>query len=153
MTPTFDTNRVWRQSTLASLQAASQAAFDGLLATHPELNGPNYRVRMTRRGIVARSILRQIERLNDTLLRYQAESDKRCPPPFSVAPSLTPTRLNVPKWWSAREADCVFEFLSSMAQAVWDAHEPGIVDIAIEECEAERRAVEYPPPLSDDLPF
>jgi len=150
----LDPNRAWRNSTFSTLQAAAQTTFDSLLVAHPELNGPNYRVRMTRRGIVARSILRQIERLTDTLQRYQAESDKCCAPPFSVAPSLNPTRLNVPKWWSAREADVVFEFLSSMAQAVWDSHEPGLDHLAFEQYEAQcNTEKESLPHSDDDLPY
>jgi hypothetical protein len=152
-TPPFDPNHAWRLGTLTTLQAAAQATVNGLLVVHPELNDPSYRARMTRRGVVARSILRQIERLSNSLLRYQAETDRRCPPPQSMARFLAPTTVSVPKWWSPQEADAVFEFLSSMAQAVWEAHEPGLVDIAIEQCEMERHALEAPSPPSDDMPF
>jgi hypothetical protein len=147
---TFDPYRSCHRS-LASLEAAAKVTFDGLLLAHPELNDASYRVRMNRRGIVARSILRQIERLSETIHRYQIENDRHCPPTSSVDPWLTPTRLNVPTWWSPREADAVFEFLSSMAQAVWDAHEPALVDIAMADVPSPQ-----PPQDSDfmeDVPF
>jgi hypothetical protein len=57
--------------------------------------------------------------------------------------------LNIPTWWSPREADAVFSFLSSLSEAVWDAHEPALLTF-VTECP--------PPPMetdepADDMPF
>lgn len=114
-----------RRHSLLALDAAAAAVYDGLTIAHPELARQGRR-RTSRRAIAARSVLRHIERLSAAIGRYQEASDQRCAPPSPVAPWLVQARVNIPTWWSPREADAVFEFVSSVAQAVWEAQEPAI---------------------------
>ena len=111
---------------LSALFSSAELSRLALLATHHK---PPDNMELT---FAFERLLDTLARLIEALHGYHQEL-RRAASPGPV----------VPRTWSPQEANCVFEFLHRVADAVWDVHEKELIKMEIHK----------PCCLDDDIPF
>jgi hypothetical protein len=152
-------------ATLAALHSSATAAVFAILAAHPNLGIPPDPIKPDRLLLAANSLVGLIEALLLGLERYHAELDGQpvpCEPPASLRFQDLP-EVRIPSGWSSVTAAAVYGFLEAVTHAVWDAHEPVLIeamlrDEVMEEWERyfeeqERQYREQAAAVNDEMPF